>query len=258
MDGTVLRSFRAIFLAAAVCLPVVTFAQSVRAFDVASIKASDPKDNTARFDTLPGGRIIVRNLTLKFLIQYAWNVRDFELFGAPAWLEGKYDIDAKTDGAAELSDAELKVPLQALLTERLNMTVHREARDLPVYSLVMAAGGPKLVKSADDAQRTLKWTGRSKIVARKITMKILAGQLSTVPELQRNIIDDTGLEGNFDVTLEWSPEVVMHDMQDVAALPSAGPSLFTALTEQLGLKLVAKKGTDQVLVIDHIEQPSTN
>jgi uncharacterized protein (TIGR03435 family) len=237
-------------------VPVFAPAQLVKAFDVAAITPHDPNDPGGRADTLPGGRFIGRNLTMRFLFEYAFSVRHFETLGEPSWFDERFDIDAKADGAGELSDAELRLPLQALLADRLNLVTHWETKELPVYDLVIAPGGQKLRASDPDEKPEVIRPSANKVILRKVTLKAVANMLSGNPDIQRSVTDRTDLTGEFDLTLQWAPE----PLPGVAtpATAAEGPSIFTALIEQLGLKLIAKKGPDRIVVIDHVDRPSEN
>ncbi len=237
--------------------PLTTaLAQPVKEFDVASIRPHDPNVPGGQADTLPGGRFIGRNLTLRFLFEYAWDVRHYQVLGEPSWFDERYDIDAKAEGAGELSDAELKPPLRTLLEDRLRLVTHRETKDLPVYDLVIAPGGQKFRASAPDEKPAVTRPSPHKVVLKKIPLKAVANMLSGDPDIQRSVTDRTGLAGEFDFTLEWTPE--SPPSGDSNAIAADGPSIFTALVEQLGLKLIAKKGPDQIVVIDRVERPSEN
>jgi uncharacterized protein (TIGR03435 family) len=245
-----------LFLAVIHIIPLC--AQPIESFDVASIRPSDPKVSDAmRAETLPGGRFLVRNATLRWLIEYAYEAKDYLLTGAPDWLMEKYDIDAKGTTTAELTDAELRVPVRALLADRLKLKVHREMKELPVFALAIAKGGPRLHGSAEGTTREVKWVGHNKLVAQRISMKILGNLLSPHPDFRRTVIDETGLTGEFDVTLEWFP---FPGIPPAGTTPSVieGPSIYQALQDQLGLRLVPKRAADDIIVIDHVERPSEN
>jgi bla regulator protein BlaR1 len=237
-------------------VPIFAPAQPVKAFDVAAIRPHDPNDPGGRADTLPGGRFIGRNLTVRFLFEYAYSVRHFETLGEPSWFDERYDIDAKADVAGELSEADLKPPLQALLVDRLNLVTHWETKDLPVYDLVIAPGGQKFRASDPDEKPEVIRPAANKVILRKVTLKALANMLSSNPDIQRSVTDRTDLIGEFDFTLQWMPEPPPG--VDAPVLAADGPSIFTALIEQLGLKLVAMRGPDRIVVIDHVERPSEN
>ncbi len=217
-------------------------------FDIASMKSHDPRDTTFRGDMLPGGRVIFHNMTARFLFEYAWGIQGYEAAGEPAWFDERFDIDAIAEGAREMTDEEVRPPLRALLQERLKLTLHREARELQVYELVISPGGSRLKVSASDDAPSISRTASS-LKATKIPVKAIANFLSGHPDIGRRVTDRTGLAGDFDFDLHWTPD---------SSLSADEPSIFTAVIEQLGLKLVAKKGTDEVVVIDHVERPTGN
>ena len=243
-------------LLALATVPIFAPAQPVKAFDVAAIRPHDPNEPT-RDDTLPGGRVIFRNLTAKALFEFAWNVRHDQTSGEPAWFDQPYDIDAKADVTFELTSEQLRLPLRTLFEDRFKLTAHRESREMPVYDLVIAPGGTKLRAAAPDETVAAKWLSRNHIVAQKISVTTIVKMLSANPDIQRNITDRTGLAGDFDFTLRWTPLPPLLNAADPAPEPE-GPSIFEALVEQLGLKLITKKGPDEFVVIDHVEPPSAN
>jgi uncharacterized protein (TIGR03435 family) len=141
------------------------------------------------------------------------------------------------------------------------LVVHHESKELPVFALVVAKGGPKLTASKDPDKGTSSSSGSARMTATNITMEKLAQSLTQnlARELGRVVIDKTGIEGKYDVALTWGPEsnsAAMVNASNEGSPP--GPSIFTAIQEQLGLKLESSKGPVQTLVIDHIEQPSEN
>jgi uncharacterized protein (TIGR03435 family) len=210
------------------------------------------------------------NITLQMLIKDAYRVEDDQISGAPKWLNSeKYDIDAKwdksiVDALKELSQDQMILErrriLQDLLADRFKLTLHRETQHLPVYELVVAQNGPKLqdAKPGDTYPDGIK--GPDGAAAGPGVMRFRGGQLTgqrvpvalLVRELSRElggsgsiITDKTGLIGNYDFTLQWTPE------------ESQAP-MFTAIQEQLGLKLESQNGPGEFLVIDHVEKPSEN
>jgi uncharacterized protein (TIGR03435 family) len=230
-------------------------AQQAKAFDVASIKPHDPADPAGRADLLPGGRVAFHNLTMRFVFEFAYSVRQYQTSGEPSWFDERYDIDALAQGEGEMTDAEVKPYLRALLEDRLKLVTHRETKDVQVYDLVVAPGGSKLKPSTEDEKPSFQRPSANKVVMVKIPLTSLANFLSSNADILRSVTDKTGLAGDFDFTLAWTPESARGD----ASNPGRdGPSIFTSVQEQLGLKLVAKKGPDQVLVIDHIERTSAN
>jgi uncharacterized protein (TIGR03435 family) len=202
------------------------------------------------------------NLNLKALIQYAYNLQTEDLIsGLPGWANSTtFDIQAKID--EDLAAALNKLPkeeraarrgimMQTLLADRFQLKVHHETRDLPIYSLVIAKGGFKL--NPADPRGSMSY-GDGQLTTQGVPIKSLVFFLSSF--LHRKVVDNTGLTGNYDMSLRWSSDEVANAQQDPSA-PSA-PSLFTALQEQLGLKLESTKGPVDTIVVDHVAHPSEN
>jgi uncharacterized protein (TIGR03435 family) len=189
-------------------------------------------------------------------------IMDSQIVGLPGWAGTEpYDIEAKAD--ADTAEAwktltfkerwkQEQPMLQSLLADRCKLKVHHETRDLPVYDLVIAKGGLKM-KEAPADENDAESMGPGKLSARALSMDSLVFGFSGM--VGRIIVDKTGLAGKkFDFELKWTPD--NQRAGDVS--PDAGPDLFTALEEQLGLKLVSSKDPVEVIVIDHIEKPSAN
>ena len=223
-------------------------------FEVASIKPANPAlsqggvAHAAR--QLPGG-FEARNLYLKNLIMSAYRLNEDQLIGGPGWMNSAgWDIDAKFPVGA--GRAQIPEMMQALLAERFHLVCHRETRILPVYNLVVARGGSKLKESAEPygsmsaGPRMIKYTAG--------TMDDLVRQLSSY--MERQVLDHTGLQGRYDIQLSFAP--VDPEPSVDAAAQETGASIFTAIQEQLGLRLEEAKGPVEVLVIDSVEKPSEN
>jgi uncharacterized protein (TIGR03435 family) len=152
--------------------------------------------------------------------------------------------------------AKTRQRLQTLLADRFQLRLRRETKELPVYALVAGKNGPKLREADEQGAMSL---GRGRITARKASMERLAENLGN--QLGRTVVDRTGLEGNFAFELEWTPDPGQPlDLLDPSPAPAdpSGPSIFTALQEQLGLKLEPQKDPVEILIIDHVEKPSEN
>lgn len=270
----------------AVALATASFAQSsasqpatpapaaaAPAFEVAAIKVNNSGGGNSSSNT-NDGRFTASNVTLKSLIQYeAYGIPGPRILGGPKWIDTtRFDVEAKMDEAeaAQLKALDRKqngeqthAMFQQLLADRFKLAVHWETRELPIYALVAAKNGPKLQPTTElnggsgtsshgsQTSRELKATNQ--------TVQDLAETLTQIlsEELGRNVVDKTGIEGKYDFTLKWTPETDAAPTADNGA-PDSGPSLFTALQEQLGLKLESAKGPVKVLVIDHAEMPSEN
>jgi uncharacterized protein (TIGR03435 family) len=254
-------------------------------FEVASVKQAANADGRSLLQAVPG-RLLMTNLALRRLILIGYDVQDYQLVGGPPWIDSEhYDIQAKADDNATVHQMQGPM-LRALLEERFQLTIHRETRQLPVYELDVGKGGailqpskegsctPYPVDSPPPASKQseprpifcglhLTVDGLNRTLDGKVvTITMLATNLSRTynSSLGRNVIDGTGLTGTFDVHLKWSIDLLSASMGPDTAPPQdrTGPSLFTALQEQLGLKLEPAKGPVEALVIDHIEKPSAN
>jgi uncharacterized protein (TIGR03435 family) len=194
-------------------------------------------------------------VTLKRLIASAYEVRDDQISG-PDWLDSeRFDISAKAAGPAK--DEQLMAMLQTFLAERFGLALHKETREMKGYGLVVSKSGSKLKTAVDDGNsQTHNNNGR--LTAQHVSMAQLANVLSRGTGLR--VVDMTGLQGVFDFTLEWDRSASTLSANADEHPPSdAGPSIFTALQEQLGLKLEARKLPVEILVIDHVERkPSEN
>ncbi len=247
-------------------------------FEVVSIKLTNPAE---QYMSVGGtrGNFSARGISPKMLIVNAYDVHQFQVTGGPNWLDSvHYDIEAKADDAESkdylttnhdqlrLAQAKRLARLQALLADRFKLKVHRLTKELPAYALVIAKHGPKLQPSKDknDQSRYGMRMGPGMLNGNQLSMEALTANLSNV--LGSIVIDKTGLTGNYDLALTWKPDehranpLTSDDTskQTEGTSEEKGPSLFTAVQEQLGLKLVPQKGPVEVLVIDHIEKPSPN
>lgn len=208
----------------------------------------------------PGGRFTAKNVNVKFLIQQAYGVRDFQITGGPGWITTeRFDIDAKADGAE--TPEQRKPLMQALLKDRFKLEFHNETKDLPMYSLVVAKSGSKLKEAPAGGQGPQIRMGRGMINGQGMNMQLLSMQLSN--QLGRSVTDKTGLTGNYEVKLEWTPDPSEGGPRPPGAegappVDTAGPTIFTALQEQLGLKLESQKGPVEMIVVDKIEKPTEN
>jgi bla regulator protein blaR1 len=212
------------------------------------------------------GEINLTGVTLRALIHFAYGVGDHQISGGPNWLNSaRYDIEAKTDKAVademrNLSAVQRKIAdqrmLQGLLAEQFKLRLHSETKELPEYALVVAENGPKL--SPAPAKGGLNHMGPGKLTANGAAISFLAEQLSWQPGINRTVLDETGLKGHYNFTLQWNPDENQAGNSSVSPFESSGTSIFAALQEQLGLKLKPRSGPVQVLVIDHAEQPVEN
>jgi uncharacterized protein (TIGR03435 family) len=204
----------------------------------------------------------------------AYGIPQPRILGGPKWLDSqRFDIQAKMESAAaqrlnalsrDQRRAEMQAMFQQLLADRFKLAVHWETRELPVYALVVAKGGPILHESKNAPGESGTSAGTGQLSAKGFTLtefaETLTQELSS--ELGRVVIDKTGIQGRYDLALKWTPESGMDAATSGAnGSPSpsdAGPSIFTAFKEQVGLKLESARGPVKVLVIDHVEMPTEN
>jgi uncharacterized protein (TIGR03435 family) len=215
--------------------------QTPLALEVASIK---PSRNTAADSNLDSvrGRLTATNITVRELIRLAYGVKDYQIGRAPGWIDGqRFDITAKGDG-------DEKSLLRELLASRFQLSTHREAKQMPVYLLVVAKDGPKLTTHDDSVQKVRGGCGR--LVGRRVTGDAIANILSR--QLEHEVVNRTGLSGDYDIQVSFTPD------SGGCQSGTDSPSLFTAVQEQLGLKLETSRVPVDVLVIDRIERPSEN
>jgi uncharacterized protein (TIGR03435 family) len=240
-------------------------ATSPPAYDVVAIKPHKSSDGSWSTNTQANG-YSATNINLKRLIQDAYNLQTEDMIsGLPGWANSaSFDIQAKMDEdlMATLSKlpreekaAQRRAMMQTLLADRFQLKIHHETRDLPIYSLALAKGGFKLKPVGPNEPQAGSWTwGDGRFTTQAVPISSFVSFLSST--LHRLVVDNTALSGNYDITLRWSPDEVAGAQQDPTA--STAPSLFTALQEQLGLKLESTKGPVDTIVVDQLAQPSEN
>lgn len=232
-------------------------------FEVSTVKVNTSGSGNSQ-SSMTNGLYIATNVTLTNLMQYsAYGIPQRRIVNGPKWLyEARFDIKAKMDSATleqtqKISNAERKSFLQGifqrLLADRFKMVAHWETRELPVYALVLAKGGSRLQATTLTKSGMNSSSGRGMLTLKGATMADIARTLTQEggSDLGRDVVDKTDLPGRYDLELKWTPTE-----SDPSAEP--GPSIFTAVQEQLGLKLESTKGPVEVLVIDRIEMPSEN
>jgi len=211
-------------------------------FEAASVKphATSGINERSGIEENPSA-IRVENLPLKALIETAYGVRDYQ-FSGPGWLgTERYDVIAKPPSG--FTHAQLQPLLQALLADRFKLRAHHESKEMGIFEVRVAQSGLRLQEST--RPRTF-FTARPALVSgTRVSMRELAGAFSRL--LDREVIDQTGLSGVYDVNVQWTPDSATGDL---------GVSLFTAVQEQLGLKLESTKGRVDVIVVDHVERPT--
>jgi uncharacterized protein (TIGR03435 family) len=227
---------------------------SVKLLSEAELLRSKPDSGGA----ISGNRISVSAMTVAALVRTAYNVRVYQIFGGPSWMNnGRYDVAAKAEGDGILTPDQARQLFQLVPADRFQLKFHRETRDLPLYQLVAETNGPRL-KVSDSAKFSMRFTpgpSQSQLTVSKGTMQQLCVTLSS--QVGAPVMDMTGLTGGFDFKLEFVPENLAADPNSLNADVS-GPSIFRAVEDQLGLKLKSSKGPVEVLVIDRVERPTDN
>jgi bla regulator protein blaR1 len=244
------------------------------AFEVASVKPSNPDPNGFSIQTIPGEGLRATNVPLKTLITYAYDIRDYQLSGDPRWIgEERYDISARTArgntafgeaGPRTLNDSQRKIyedrireRVRTLLAERFGLMIHHASQEQTVYFLTVAKGGPKMksVVPEPGARQGMSGSGRGHTQAYAVTSEMTAAYLARVTG--RIVVDKTGLDDKYDWTLDWAPDAPTAN-DDGAGAPPAGPTIFTAVQEQLGLRLESGKAPVDKIVIDRVNRPTEN
>jgi len=243
----------------------------VPAFDVVSIKPNKSSSGNNNSTSFNGNSFSATNISVKMLLEDAYGVKQDLIFGLPGWANSdRFDINAKIvepdlELLKKLTPKQAEGMLQAILVDRFQLKVHTETKTLPVYEMVVVKDGPKFKASAPEgspedkspngvargAMTVQRSVQNTELTGHAIPLASLANMLTD--QLHRTVLDKTGLTGQYDLLLKWTSD----DAPD-AASDSSTPSIFTALQEQLGLKLQSSKGPVDTLVVDHVEMPSEN
>jgi uncharacterized protein (TIGR03435 family) len=242
------------------------------AFEAATVKPNHTTDPGV-YSRFEGLTVALTNLTLKRMIVFAYQVRDFQATGGPNWIDSDhFDIEAKTSPDASVLQKLLMV--QTLMKDRFQLTLHRATKDFPIYNLIVAKGGLKIRPLPEDTcvrpdpSRPGPPTGKPRdgscggsfgpttIRHGSATMADMVTMLSVV--LGRTVVDKTGVTGQFTVQLAFAPVDPSASQNTDRGTSSDAPSIFTALQDQLGLRLDSARGPVEVLVVDHAEKPSDN
>jgi uncharacterized protein (TIGR03435 family) len=236
--------------------PAVFGQSALPKFDVASIRPSRAEGWQYAIKPSPAG-FTATNIPLSYLIMWAYKINDYQLAGAPSWASERYDVTAKPGARYE----DVRLMMRALLAERFKLEVHQESREQTEFALTVAKGGLKLAEpkeascQAEPASTAtpcgrLSWSNRW-LGGRRASMEALVFVLSQA--LKHTVVNETGLEGPYDMSLDWAPD-------NFAAEPPADapPPLATALQQRMGLKLEPRKGKTEVVVVDHVERPTEN
>jgi uncharacterized protein (TIGR03435 family) len=235
------------------------------AFEAVSIKPSQPGARGGGYN-VNTGRLVAKNQSLRDLVKFGFGLQEYQLTGGPAWQDtDRYEIVATHPGA--IKEAERRLMMQAMLADRFGLVIHRESKEISGYALVACKSGPK-IHAVEPGQHSMMLGRDAKTSERTLTatsagMAGLAEILANI--LARPVADKTGLEGLFDFAMEWTPDETQVGLRipgkEVAEPPAdgpTGPSLFNALQDKLGLRLIADKAPVEVIVIDSAQKPSAN
>lgn len=234
-------------------------------FEAASIKPTTVTDNGSRFNNNPG-RMSAQNWTFKSYVLIAYDLRPFQLTGITGWMDSdRYDITAKLEAMGDqglpgnddqrtrkqAEDGRIRLALQALLADRFHLKFHRESKLMPGYAMSVAKSGFKPAPVPGGTGPSMSYNGRH-LTAKRTSMARMAVFLEST--LGQPVMDLTKIDGFYDLTLDWAPD----DVRGQPAEAQQAPSIFTALEEQLGLKLEPRKVPVDVLLIDSAARPSEN
>jgi len=239
-------------------------------FEVVSVKRHTSDDTRVRMVAQPGGGFVAANVPLRHVIRVAFQLQDNQIVGGPGWIDtDRFDIEAKASTASAVPGVELLQRLQSLLADRFKLTTHRETRELPVFALQRVRGDGSLgsgMRPTTCPDLEVDFTqpkpcaniGYSTgfLTLRGAPMAPFTQELARY--MDRMVIDRTGLDGRYDIELKWSPEQQQLGAAPVPPAPQDRPAIFTALQEQLGLRLESTRAPVEVLVIDSVEPPTPN
>jgi uncharacterized protein (TIGR03435 family) len=230
--------------------------------EVATIKPHQPGNGQTAFG-MQGGTLVIKGLTVGFLMSFAYDLSARQIAGKPGWMDtDKWDIQAKPDTPGMPNESQVRVILQKVFTERFGLQVHEEKRKVAAYVLIVSKDGTKMTKTADTSlSPSLLLYPRGVFIAKNATIADLVRQLQD-HILGQPTVDKTGLEGRWDFTLKWMPDEMQFTDLSVpvprSEFDANAPPLFTAIQQQLGLKLESQKTDVPVLVVDHVDHPSPN
>jgi uncharacterized protein (TIGR03435 family) len=233
-------------------------------FDVVTVKPSDP-NKPGKLFTIRGTHVMTINTTVNDLVTFGYSIQTKQMVNAPAWFDEKYDIDGVPDVPGQPNIQQMRALIRDALVERFGLKFHHDERELSVYALTLAKGGPKMTVTSDKPSMPGNFLfGRlGRLHVTNSTMKDFCHGMQEAV-MDKPVVDQTGLTDRYDFNLNWTP-----DQSQFAAMgahitppetedPNAPPSLYVALQEQLGLKMESTKANVEVMVIDHVDKPSPN
>jgi bla regulator protein blaR1 len=234
-------------------------------FEVASIKPNTSGERWESVSPVTGGKLTAKNVTVGWLVKTAYHVEPFQIAGLPAWANTeRFDVLARA-ADAHTTPEQLRQMIRTLLADRFQMAMHKENREQPTYSLVVARNGAKLKKAAKDvcAESTMEHPcggfriyKRSQMWGETVTVQQFAAELTYM--MGRMVVDKTGIPGLFDIRVEWTPEQFGPEPGAEVKPEEANATLFTSVQEQLGLRLVSEKAPVETIVVDRVSRPAAN
>ena len=234
------------------------------AFEVATIKLSNP-DTPGRLFTVRGRQVLTINTTLNNLITFAYDLHEKQIAGGPDWAASqKYDVTGLPQAPGIPSIVQLRGMIRQLLTDRFKLTFHREPREMPVYAIIVGPNGHKLTKNDNNPNGLpgMIFRGLGNLPVTNASIADFAGVMQSAV-MDRPVVDKTGLTGRWDFVIRWTPDESQFGGLGVRVPPptddpNAPPGIFTAFTDQLGLKLDPTRAPVDMVVIDKVEKPSEN
>lgn len=234
---------------------VLSSTSSPVTFEAVTIKPSDPNQSSGTYFRVQGHHVIAANVSLFDLLSFAYELHPKQIVNGPKWLDtATYNIDGVPALGARPTRDQQRQLFQSLLTDRFHLACHYEQRELSVYALVLDKGGPKFSPTTRQPQDSTNFSYTNQIVltVKNATMATVADGMQA-SFLNRPVVDRTGLTGHYDFTLKWTS-----DDSPTKDTPEAPPDLYTAIKEQLGLKLIPTKAIARALVVDRVDPPSSN
>jgi uncharacterized protein (TIGR03435 family) len=225
-------------------------------WEVATVKPSDPNDTAGQHIRLQGRHVVLLDTTLEQFLLLGYGVQKNQLAGEPDWVKTeRWDVDGVPDAEGEPSWRQLQGLMRKILAERFGLQLHHEQREMPVFALTVAKSGPKMIANTSDPngwfeQQNGSTNGRHVEALKNASMADLALILQF--HVDRPVVDQTGLKGRYDFKLQWTVDEAQ------TSVPDAPPGLFTAVQDQIGLKLERLKAPADTLVIDKVERPGAN
>ena len=225
-------------------------------WEVVTVRPSDPNATNAKFD-LHGRELIVENQTVETILMFGYGLQKSQIAGAPDWVRSdRFDVDGVPDLDGQVTIQQFQSMVRKLLSERFGLKAHKEQREMPVFALRVSKDGPKLTPTRTESgttpnQQVNNGHGYRSLRFTNYSMPQLA--LMMLVYVDRPVVDQTGLPGQYDFNLSYT-----YDETVAPTDGTAPPSLFTAIQEQMGLKLEPVKAPAEVLVVDSVERPSAN